>query len=212
MVPGWTFNEHRHIANAFTLYATMRQTNTYYKKLFDFLFTLTPRKRSNVRALYFRPGEYLVDLCLEAYSSFKSIEIKSTLVEWVTVYAETNDNAFALGVIASKEKSQEINYWVCRLFAFAQRAGAIPILKEKLNSKKGKICEDAQFALNALASGNFGDFKTTSIWYPSRDNVDVYKRSQQEFNDSVDYYIVKELSESELNRLKEIVGDLYEIK
>lgn len=99
-------------------------------------------------------GKEVVPYLCEAYPNFKKWQGRVSLVFHSIKYARDSDDAFLLGISATKDKASLVRYRACGLLAYSLRKDALPALQELLGHADKKTVEDAKAAIDAIRSQN----------------------------------------------------------
>lgn len=103
-------------------------------------------------------GSKVLPFFLEYYPKMKKWQGRVSLVFHAIPYARSHDDAFQLGIMATKDKATVVRYRACMLLAYSQKKEAIPCLRDLLNHPDMKTVEDATAAIDAIEHGNHNFF------------------------------------------------------
>jgi hypothetical protein len=103
-----------------------------------------------VKSLHGHPN--LPELLLNWYSRSPRLGARASCVYHCLRYAQSNESAFKLGVIATKDRSKVVRYRAAMLLAVAQNPAAIPSLEALSQNDQSR--SDAQAAINAIRLRN----------------------------------------------------------
>lgn len=99
-------------------------------------------------------GKEVVPYLREAYPSFKKWQGRVSLIFHSIRYARDSEDAFLLGVTATKDKASLVRYRACSLLAYSLRKDALSALQALLGHADAKTVEDAKAAIDAIRSQN----------------------------------------------------------
>jgi hypothetical protein len=95
---------------------------------------------------------------LESYAEMKKWQGRASLIFHAIPYARDYDDAFQLGIKATKDKATVVRYRACMLLAYSLNKDALPHLRALLNHADKKTIEDAKAAIDAIEHNNHNYF------------------------------------------------------
>ncbi len=99
-------------------------------------------------------GSNAVPYLREAYPRFRKWQGRVSLVFHSIRFARSNEDAFQLGLSATKDKATLVRYRACGLLAYSLRTDALPALEALLSHSDSKTVEDAAAAIDAIRHQN----------------------------------------------------------
>ena len=103
-------------------------------------------------------GHKVLPFFLEHYPKMKKWQGRVSLVFHAIPYARTYEDAFQLGIKATKDKATVVRYRACMLLAYSLRKDALPYLRALLDHKDAKTVADATAAIDAIEHNNHNYF------------------------------------------------------
>ena len=99
-------------------------------------------------------GPEVLPYFLSAYPKMKKWHGRVSLVFHSMKFARQYDEAFNLGIMATKDRATLVRYRACMLLAFSLRKEALPHLEVLLSHKDEKTAQDAHAAIDAIKNKN----------------------------------------------------------
>lgn len=99
-------------------------------------------------------GIEVVPFLRAAYPTFRKSQGRVSLVFHSIRYARSSEDAFQLGIAATKDRATLVRYRACGLLAYSLRKDALPVLRELLNHSDKRTSEDARAAIDAISHQN----------------------------------------------------------
>lgn len=96
-------------------------------------------------------GIEVVPFLRAAYPTFRKSQGRVSLVFHSIRYARSSEDAFQLGIAATKDRATLVRYRACGLLAYSLRKDALPVLRELLNHSDKRTSEDARAAIDAIS-------------------------------------------------------------
>lgn len=103
-------------------------------------------------------GENIAPYFLKAYPSFTTWQGRRDVVFHSIKFSRNRSEAFALGLLALKDKATLVRYRACGLLAYSLNKAALPYLQALLTHKDKKTIEDAKAAIDAIKYENHNYF------------------------------------------------------
>ncbi|WP_415878141.1 hypothetical protein [Methylomonas sp. TEB] len=103
-------------------------------------------------------GPRVLPFLLEFYPRMKKWQGRVSLVFHAIPYARDYDDAFQLGIKATKDKATVVRYRACMLLAYSLKNDALPHLQALLNHSDTKTVDDAKAAIDAIERKNHNYF------------------------------------------------------
>jgi hypothetical protein len=99
-------------------------------------------------------GISVVPYLLEAYPRFRRWQGRASLVYHAVRYARISEEAFQLGILASRDKSWVVRYRALGLLAYSLRTDALGAIRNQLTSPDKRTAADAAAAIAAIQEQN----------------------------------------------------------
>lgn len=100
-----------------------------------------------------RGRDDVCELLLSHFSASPRWQVRASCVYHATRYAQSDENAFLLGVLATRDRAQVVRYRAAMLLAVAQRDSGIEPLRV-MQSHYTKSAPDAAAAISAIEGKN----------------------------------------------------------
>lgn len=99
-------------------------------------------------------GVAVIPYLLEAYPIFSKWQGRVSLVFHSIRYARISEEAFQLGLIATRDRATLVRYRACGLLAYSLRSDALEPLRALLSHRDEKTVDDATAAIDAIENQN----------------------------------------------------------
>jgi hypothetical protein len=103
-------------------------------------------------------GPSVLPFFLEYYAKMKKWQERVSLVFHSIKYARDYDEAFQLGINATKDKATVVRYRACMVLAYSLKKEALPHLRALLSHADKKTVENAKAAIDAIEHRNHNYF------------------------------------------------------